>query len=255
MSVRVMAKVWESSRQSGSALLTLLAIADNANDEGVAFPTQERIAEKVRMSVRQVRTIIHVLEESGELLVTKERSGRFFRNRYRIVLSTGKDFRMNEDSTGKDFLLTGESTGNIGSIQPEVATADKPSVEPSVASKQTLARPRKPRPRDHVWDALVKEFGEPTTRSERSRMNDATKQLRDAGVDPSMISVVASRYRSEWPTVTCTAHAIVANWSRFANGNSNGRKPHACHCGVSFLTASRLSEHQSDVHGQGRILS
>lgn len=121
MSVRVMAKVWETSRLSGSALLTLLAIADNANDEGVAFPSQARIAAKTRMSERQVRSIIKKIEASGELLVTKERSGRFFRNRYRIVLSPGKD-----------FLLTGESTGNLASIQPEVATSDESSVEPSL---------------------------------------------------------------------------------------------------------------------------
>ena len=36
MSVRTMAKVWESSRHAGSDLLMLLAIADFADDDGNA---------------------------------------------------------------------------------------------------------------------------------------------------------------------------------------------------------------------------
>ena len=40
MSVRVSSRVWESSAQSGGGLLMLLAIADFADDDGVAFPAE-----------------------------------------------------------------------------------------------------------------------------------------------------------------------------------------------------------------------
>lgn len=38
MSIRVMSSVWANSKQSGNDLLVLLALADFADDRGVAFP-------------------------------------------------------------------------------------------------------------------------------------------------------------------------------------------------------------------------
>jgi hypothetical protein len=42
----------------------------------------------------------------------------------------------------------------------------------------------------------------------------------------------------------------VDGWLDRSSANGNGHKPHACHCGQSFLRAERLAEHQSDVHGE-----
>lgn len=70
MSVRVTADVWECSKQSGSKLLVLLAIADNADTETrKAFPGIEYLAKKTRMSKRQVRRLIKELVEADELAV------------------------------------------------------------------------------------------------------------------------------------------------------------------------------------------
>ena len=43
-----MAAVWERSKHQGGALLVLLGIADHANDQGVAYPSIERLARKIR---------------------------------------------------------------------------------------------------------------------------------------------------------------------------------------------------------------
>ena len=48
-----MARVWEWSAASGGGLLALLAIADFANDNGVAWPSLSVLAAKARLSVRQ----------------------------------------------------------------------------------------------------------------------------------------------------------------------------------------------------------
>ena len=67
MSIKVMHYVWEHSRHKGSALLTLLAIADHADDEGIAYPSIPRIARKTRMTDRNVQLVLKTLQRSGEL--------------------------------------------------------------------------------------------------------------------------------------------------------------------------------------------
>ena len=67
MSIRVMTNVWENSIAKGSVLLLLLAIADNANDDGEAWPGTEYLAHKIRMSERQVIRLRQKLYDSGEL--------------------------------------------------------------------------------------------------------------------------------------------------------------------------------------------
>lgn len=70
MSIKVMTAVWEHSQHKGASLLLLLAIADHAHDDGGgAFPAVGKLAQKIRMSARQVQRILHLLEASGELSV------------------------------------------------------------------------------------------------------------------------------------------------------------------------------------------
>jgi hypothetical protein len=67
MSIRVMTRVWDLSAASGGELLVLLALADFADDDGYSYPTPAQVAEKARLSDRQVRTVLASLEERGEL--------------------------------------------------------------------------------------------------------------------------------------------------------------------------------------------
>jgi len=72
MSIRVMTKVWDTSQQSGSALLLLLALADHAADDGFCWPGVERLAHKIRMSERSVTRLLKTLEEDGDLHVIRQ---------------------------------------------------------------------------------------------------------------------------------------------------------------------------------------
>ena len=70
MSIELMTLVWAKSKQKGSSLLALLAIADSFNDDGRgAFPSIATIAKKIRMSERNAQYLLRKLEESGELVV------------------------------------------------------------------------------------------------------------------------------------------------------------------------------------------
>lgn len=80
-----MSMVWEHSRQEGGALLVLLAIADFADDAGVAYPSVGVLARKARLGVRQTQAAIQRLRLSGELAVTYNQGPRR-RNVYQVVL-------------------------------------------------------------------------------------------------------------------------------------------------------------------------
>ena len=98
MSIRVIDHVWGNSKQQGSALLVLLAIADWARDDGHnAYPTIPMLAEKARLSHRSVQRIIANLEESGELVIQRS-TGRGHAHVYSVpmdikgdILSPDKD--------------------------------------------------------------------------------------------------------------------------------------------------------------------
>lgn len=87
MSVRTMAKVWESSQQAGSDLLMLLAIADFSDDEGNAYPAVSTLAGKCRMKERNCRYILRNLEKSGELTI-KPNAGPHGSNLYRVNIGS-----------------------------------------------------------------------------------------------------------------------------------------------------------------------
>jgi hypothetical protein len=74
MSIRVQSHVWETSPAKGSDLLVLLAIADFANDDGVAWPGVDTLARKARISKRQTQYCLRNLTTAG-LLSIQENAG------------------------------------------------------------------------------------------------------------------------------------------------------------------------------------
>jgi hypothetical protein len=87
MSMRMMTQVWERSEHKGSELLLMLAIADNANDQGIAYPSTKTLAKKTRLDHRHTRRLLRILERSGELTISIG-TGPHGCNEYRIALST-----------------------------------------------------------------------------------------------------------------------------------------------------------------------
>jgi DNA-binding MarR family transcriptional regulator len=86
-----MSRVWESSSASGGGLLALLAIADFANDNGIAWPSLSVLAAKARLSVRQLCTVLDELEKAGELKRERSTGGRNQRSRYAVTVSENSE--------------------------------------------------------------------------------------------------------------------------------------------------------------------
>ena len=110
-----MSSVWKHSTASGGSLLVLLAIADFADDNGVAWPAVDTLAIKARLTRRQVLRIIRSLEARGELEVRRG-GGRGRVNHYRV-------------KRGNIVTLT-ELNGDIHDQETVTPMSPEPSVEP-----------------------------------------------------------------------------------------------------------------------------
>lgn len=88
MSIRVMSRVWDNSRQEGGRLLVLLALADWANEDGECWPKLPQLATKARMSVRTAQRALLDLEEEGEIERTGA-GGRGQPSTYRVLSGKG----------------------------------------------------------------------------------------------------------------------------------------------------------------------
>ncbi|MDT7514680.1 helix-turn-helix domain-containing protein [Rhodoferax mekongensis] len=131
-----MARVWECSRHGGTELLALLALADFADDEGMAFPSVGTLARKCRLQPRRMNYILASLQESGELEI-RANKGRLGTNLYRIKLKS-------EGLHSSAGVHSGAGVHSTASPpctpvrEPLHSSADKPSLtikEPSSSKK------------------------------------------------------------------------------------------------------------------------
>jgi len=138
-----MSAVWERFPQGGSLLLTALAIADHASDDGTrVYPAVDALAIKTRQSGRTIQRQLRELEAMGWLLLVRESSGKPGDTRdYRIcpqwirgetlptVVATGDNLSP---------LQTGDKSEpeQAGRVTPEVGTGDTAmSPKPSITIK------------------------------------------------------------------------------------------------------------------------
>ena len=95
MSVRASTWAWSLEEVMGSEALVLLALADQANDEGFCWPSQEKLAPKARQSVSTLRRSLRSLEKMGLLTTITRSSTRGRRsNLYLLHIGARPDLSM-----------------------------------------------------------------------------------------------------------------------------------------------------------------
>ncbi|WP_258196925.1 helix-turn-helix domain-containing protein [Pseudomonas entomophila] len=75
MSTIIMTACWPLQSMSPAQKAVLISLADNANDDGVCWPSVSRIAQRTCLSERAVRTALRWLEQA-KILTAHQRSGR-----------------------------------------------------------------------------------------------------------------------------------------------------------------------------------
>jgi hypothetical protein len=152
MSIKIMTRVWGESKQTGGALLVLLAMADNANHEGVCWPGHEYLATKARLDVRQVRRVIKKLIHDGELSVIKENAGRGKLTVYSLL---PKEDNLSAFSEKEDICSTKRGTFAPPSLLKE------PSIESSAHARGKGALNDDVEKIFAIYDAYPKKVGKP----------------------------------------------------------------------------------------------
>lgn len=184
MAINVMTWVWDNSAASGTDLLVLLAIADNAHKDGSgAWPTVGSLAQRARISERTIQRCIQRLVEMGELTV-KYNGGPDGQNAYTVTMG-GDNLSPRQDVT-PDTGVTGGVTqlrhrGGDTAMSPEPS---KNHQEPT-----TDARPKASELFERFWSVY------PRRVSKRGAFLEFERALKRA--DPSVIISGAERYRDD----------------------------------------------------------
>lgn len=149
----------------GSEALVLLALADQANDEGLCWPAQEKLAPKARQSVSTLRRSLRSLEKMGLLTTITRSSTRGRRsNLYLLHIGAKPDLSMKsakavtlseeavqacemlEEASGAKFVAN-KPTGQIDRL-PQPVTGDRlqPVTSDRLLYKEPSFRTTKPNP-------------------------------------------------------------------------------------------------------------
>lgn len=113
MSIKAMNWVWKLEDLSAQETLVLLALADQANDQGYCYPSRATLAQKARCSVRTVGRSVKNFEEWGLLRVAQRNtmagriSSEYFLNIGAIV---DKDFSLQDNPRDKLSSGVGNET-------------------------------------------------------------------------------------------------------------------------------------------------
>lgn len=97
-----MSQVWEHAPCRENALIVLLALADWANDDGVSWPSIQKLADKTRIDRRSAQRIIRRLKSDG-IITIEEGGGRAKQHRYRIETAALCRPLENSDIVNSDF--------------------------------------------------------------------------------------------------------------------------------------------------------
>jgi len=95
MSIRIMSKVFEQSKTKGAARLVLLALSDNASDEGECYPSIATVARKAAVSEITTREYLHAFEKIGLITI----KGRVVKG-----AQSSNTYKINADKIGSDDI-------------------------------------------------------------------------------------------------------------------------------------------------------
>ncbi len=230
--------------KSAGDRLVLLALADAANDEdGIAWPSMERIAEKVGMTRRGAQLAVHRVRDAGLIEEVDDlpqsaldRMAGLRADRrpipYRLVFLRGEQSPPREDDHGANSATpTGRTPRHHGAnsatprgepqftrtvIEPKGNQLPEPLLPTSVGETKPTDRQRDP-----VFDAIAVATGvdlEELSRDDGKRIGMVAADLRgrwNGNPDnlPDEIANRVRRLRAKWGDKTVTPTALAKHWS------------------------------------------
>lgn len=217
MSVYCTTRVWKKSKATGNDKLVLLAIADNAWEDGTnAFPSVGHIAHKTGLDKRTVKRIVKKLIEIGEL----KRQLRHNQSSLFTVL-----IQDNWPDNPMNIKIDEDDDEDVQLQESPIEIFDAPVLvaKKSPAKKKGSPAVKKERPEDPIWNAVMDVCGiDQTTlnQSERSKYGGCCKLLKESQATADEIYVRSERYRKRYEGIVLTPPALVNHWSSLSQDDA-----------------------------------
>lgn len=186
----------------------LLAIADHSNDDGVCWPSVERLANKCRITKRHTKRVIQQLKEDGEIALDIG-GGRGRTTLYTVILDKGDvDVTVSEEQ---------EKKGDIPAQKGDVGVTDSPKrvtsrvikgdvgvtqnhKEPSI--KDNHQEPSRPPPildpeeLDAMSQAILKVIKPVHNQQEQETLREVVKSFVETGIDVEQVQAFLDWWRA-----------------------------------------------------------
>lgn len=133
MSVKAMSWAWDQKGLSEGEKLLLMALADHADDDGICWPGQKRLAEKVGCTDRTIRTRLTRMETEGLIRRERRKTQSGFRSSDRIFLHLPNS-RLPENISGRDDGLP--ETAASALVEPSVSVVTPLGNDDSIEKKE-----------------------------------------------------------------------------------------------------------------------
>lgn len=234
-----------SVTESAADRLVLVILAEHANEAGEdAWPSTATIARRADVTRGQVFKSLARLRRSG--LIEKVGEHRSRASIYRLLMVSQGDSIQNRPSPTDRLTLSRIDPDSIQNRpEPSLTTQEPPTHSAEVKVVY-----------EHWRVALGKRDKRYETIS-AARKGKIVARLKEGFTPQQLCDVFDIAARDPWEErrkhndieVLLRNRGKVDWWLDQAHVNGNGHKPFPCHCGTGFLTAQRLAEHQSDVHG------
>lgn len=229
------------------AKLLLLKLADQANDDGVCWPSKRTLAEYLGCHPSLIPRKVRFLENSGLLSrVARQRPNQSSTsNVYQLHLSHVEGiFLPNIEGIRTD---TGEgirtdTPGELRSPEPIQKEGDEQVAAVRIKFKK--------QERDALWDSLVEVTSiTPVTLGEKSRFGKSVNEILGVGGTPAEVKSRAKIYNKKYGTAPLTDRALANRWGELSGPKS---APLAgCPTCSESMTVQALREHRYQKHSHG----
>lgn len=230
MSIRIMTKVWALNIPSSEKFVAL-ALADNASDEGVCWPSIDTIAKKCSLSRRSVIDQVAKLREIGLIKTESRGHKKSLRFDFDVtVLNRLLKFSSGANSAPHDQAVTCNACTAEGGSEVQILHPE-PSVEEEPSDKEPTGVPvgnssKQQARRDPVVDQLVIESGgvlDQTTPRQFRKAGIAASEIRKVApmVTAEEIRARAAAYRKKYHYAAVTPMAIAGHWGELSSAGSS----------------------------------
>jgi len=200
MSVKVSTWVWQDSGVGGNDLLVMLALADQADDNGRCWPSISYLASKTRLSESTVKRRIKAIAAAGLIDIDgRDGTSNLYQFTFNVALKVGQNDLPNPGQNDTPVNLTqvtcdpgGRSLDDLGGRSPgDLRTVNEPSVNRQKNSSSNSLAVRNDYPTDFEtwWMVYPKKAGK----------REALKQWQKARklVSDEALIAGAQRYRDD----------------------------------------------------------